>query len=294
VSPEPTRYVCDGDDVVADLDSSNNVKVRYLTPGLDDNLFMLVKDGEDWVRYWYFHDGLGSVRQVLDDAGNVKAAYDYQAFGEPYNWLESFPEGVENRYTYTGREWNAESELSHYRARDLNPFLGRFGQRDPADYSYEMVQDINLYLYCWLNPVSFTDPSGEKCCCDKKTWLCSSDLEGEECRKARFCLIVGHNKYYLLSKSKIFGWLSTDWTDSAEAYLQNRKTGLIKQCCDAEVYRHPSREEFKTLMKECDSWWFIGHSKEIPGVGRALIINEKEGGFFDIDDFKRDATVMLS
>ena len=62
---DETRYVYDGDDIVADLDVSNNIEVLYLTPSLDENLFMKKWNGSAWVRYWYFHNGLGSMRQNL-------------------------------------------------------------------------------------------------------------------------------------------------------------------------------------------------------------------------------------
>jgi RHS repeat-associated protein len=157
VNSVETRYVYDRDDIVADLNGTDNsVKTLYLTPALDENLFMLVSDGQGgWTRYWYFHDGLGSVRQVLNDNGVIKAAYDYQAFGEPYNPVESFPSGTTNRYTYTGREHDSESLSYYYRARQYYSVLGRFGARDTLGRGL-----FNLYLYVRSMPTMRRDPSG--------------------------------------------------------------------------------------------------------------------------------------
>jgi RHS repeat-associated protein len=153
VNSVETRYVYDGDDIVADLNGTDNsVKTLYLTPALDENLFMLVKTGETWTRYWYFHDGLGSVRQVLGDDGTIYAAYDYQAFGEPYEWALA-GDAPENRYTYTGREWDAESGDYAYRAREQHPLLGCFAQRD-------QIESPNLYAYVRNCPLVIRDPIG--------------------------------------------------------------------------------------------------------------------------------------
>jgi RHS repeat-associated protein len=63
---------------------------------------------------------------------------------------------VGNPFLFTGREWDAESGLYHYRARTYDPQTGRFNQRDPAGY----VDGASLYEYCASSPASSTDPSG--------------------------------------------------------------------------------------------------------------------------------------
>ena len=40
-------------------------------------------DGKyDQTRYFYLHDRLGSVRQIIDTSGNVKNMYTYEPFGK--------------------------------------------------------------------------------------------------------------------------------------------------------------------------------------------------------------------
>lgn len=56
---------------------------------------------------------------------------------------------------YTGREAGG-SGLLHYRARDLDPAVGRFMQRDPLGLS----GGINDYAYVGGNPIMATDPGG--------------------------------------------------------------------------------------------------------------------------------------
>ena len=64
------------------------------------------------------------------------------------------PEG--NRYAYTGREWDDELGLYHYRARMYDALSGRFLSRDPIGY----LDGPSLFAYAGSNPNSRSDPSG--------------------------------------------------------------------------------------------------------------------------------------
>ena len=65
-------------------------------------------------------------------------------------------ETVYNPHQFTGRQYDAESGLYHYRARAYSADIGRFMQQDPAG----MVDGANMYAYCGNNPVNRRDPSG--------------------------------------------------------------------------------------------------------------------------------------
>ncbi len=62
-----------------------------------------------------------------------------------------------NRYTYTGREWDEELSLYHYRARMYDSVSGRFLSRDPIGF---WGGSEVLYGYVDGSPVVFVDPSG--------------------------------------------------------------------------------------------------------------------------------------
>jgi len=53
----------------------------YVTPFLDENLLVERKLGCEKRRYWYTQDGLGSVRQLVTDAGRGMNSYTYTAWG---------------------------------------------------------------------------------------------------------------------------------------------------------------------------------------------------------------------
>mgnify|MGYP001613144782 CR=1 FL=1 len=170
------KYILDGANVIADYDSSNNVKATYVTPFLDRNLIKIIGTNN----YYYFQDGLGSIRNILDSNQVVQNSYDYYAFGE----ILSETENISNRYKYTAREWDAESLTNYYRARNQDPRTGRFLSRDPIEYE----GGINLYTYCQNTPVNLTDPLGlgadkgvtEEGDTRHNEW---KDWDGKECSK---------------------------------------------------------------------------------------------------------------
>ena len=71
-----------------------------------------------------------SVTALTDGSGTVVERYAYAAYGQPVfldgsgTTLTSSAEN--NRYTYTGREWDEELHLYHYRARMYDAVAGRF------------------------------------------------------------------------------------------------------------------------------------------------------------------------
>jgi RHS repeat-associated protein len=59
-------------------------------------------------------------------------------------------------FTYTGREWEPEVRMYFFRARFMDPRLGRFISQDPIGFD----GGLNGYAYVGNNPVNFTDPAG--------------------------------------------------------------------------------------------------------------------------------------
>jgi RHS repeat-associated protein len=64
---------------------------------------------------------------------------------------------VDQPYTYTGREFDAETGLYFLRMRMYDPLIGRFSQKDPRGFN---GRQLNLCQYNYNEPMDFTDPSG--------------------------------------------------------------------------------------------------------------------------------------
>ena len=106
-------------------------------------------------RLYYVHDGLGSVRQLLDTAGQIETNYAYDPFGVPLVGGE-----VYNPYQFTGEAWDGEVELLYLRARYYQPQVGRFITKDPWTGDTWKPGTLNRYAYARNGPVNSTDPSG--------------------------------------------------------------------------------------------------------------------------------------
>ena len=106
-------------------------------------------------RVYYVHDGLGSVRQLLDTTGDVETNYAYDPFGVPVVGGD-----VYNPYQFTGEAWDEEVGLLYLRARYYQPETGRFITKDPWMGDIWRPGTQNGYVYVQDNAVNYTDPSG--------------------------------------------------------------------------------------------------------------------------------------
>ena len=78
------------------------------------------------------------------------ARYEYDVFGA----IRSETGTSDNTRKFTGKEFDADSNLYYYGARYYDPYIGRFTQRDPAG------DGVNWYAYVANNPLRFVDPTG--------------------------------------------------------------------------------------------------------------------------------------
>lgn len=150
VDGDVTRYVYDGTDILLEFDGADALEARYTHGPRSDQPLAMERGGAS---YYFLADHQGSVRFVLDAAGDTVNTYQYDSFGRPL----VISEGVESPYAFTGREYDAESGLYYYRARYYDPRTGRFVSQDPARFDSGAS---NFYGYLENDPVNARDPSG--------------------------------------------------------------------------------------------------------------------------------------
>jgi RHS repeat-associated protein len=161
-----TRYVYDNEDILLELDGSNNIVARYTHgPSIDEPLIM-EKGGAS---FFYHADGLGSITEISDADGTVKQRYAYSSFGGIESKLDL---NFVQPYAFTARELDPETELHFYRARTYDSFTGRFLQEDPILHAGNsqalyglpaLVSDpllLHTYAYVRNEPVDNVDPLG--------------------------------------------------------------------------------------------------------------------------------------
>jgi RHS repeat-associated protein len=146
VSGDTTQYVLDLAATLPVVISDTEAVYLY---GLD----IVAQQQAD--RQYYFHDGLGSVRQLLDSTGEVEANYAYDPFGVPV-----VPGDASNPYRFTGEAWDEEVELLYLRARYYQPQTGRFISKDPWEGDQRTPATLNSYVYVHNSPANSRDPSG--------------------------------------------------------------------------------------------------------------------------------------
>jgi RHS repeat-associated protein len=111
----------------------------------------------------YFHcNHQYSITAITTSTGTIAERYAYTAYGQPTildasaSVLSS--SAINNRYTYTAREWDATLGLHHSRERWMSPIMGRFLSRDPIGYKQS---DVILYEFLNAKTLGMLDPMGE-------------------------------------------------------------------------------------------------------------------------------------
>jgi len=105
---------------------------------------------------WLLADHLGTIRDIVDNAGAVLNHILYDSFG---NILSQTDPLIATRYAFTGREFDAETGLHYYRARYYDGAIGRFVSEDPIGFR---GGDFNWFRYVYNSPMWSVDPTGEK------------------------------------------------------------------------------------------------------------------------------------
>jgi RHS repeat-associated protein len=125
--------------------ASNSVTKRFFAQGEQIN-------GQS---YYYLKDHLGSIRELTDSTGAIKAEYSYDFWGRP-----TLVQGTNLAdFQYAGMFAHQSSGLNLTLFRAYDPGTGRWLSRDPLRNS-ETSDGPDVYEYCKDNPITHTDPMG--------------------------------------------------------------------------------------------------------------------------------------
>ena len=115
----------------------------------------------------YVYDGRGSVAQTvnapvageavssaLPDVGVQVQTFAYTAFGEQMGGVKV------SGFTYNAEAYDAATSMLNLRARQFEPALGRFSQKDIVRGQAISPLSLNRYAYCVNDPLNLGDPSG--------------------------------------------------------------------------------------------------------------------------------------
>lgn len=151
-------------------------------------------------RYFYLHDRLGSVRQVVDCNAVTVATYTYNPYGEDFT--SECDEDIYNPFKYTGQWYDAEIAQYYLRARQYDPQLMRFTGRDPVRGKQYEPLTLHRYLYCLNDPVDRTDPSGEISAASLVSGVVTGySLYGHGVSLAAYAVDSGDDRFWTLSEA---------------------------------------------------------------------------------------------
>jgi RHS repeat-associated protein len=154
---------------------------------------------------YFGQDRLGSVRTLLNPAGELTLARNYDPFG---NGLAQGGVGSSG-FGYTGEQTDA-SGLVYLRARYYNPVVGRFLTPDTIIPSPTASQAWNRYLYTENNPINYVDPSGH--CYGPAAFLRSIPGERMLCENLDLAItIYTHPEATLQQKQQAAGYITLWW-----------------------------------------------------------------------------------
>ncbi len=226
-------FVYDNEDIILEYRTKTDdgkpktEMTRYIHgPGIDEPLAIERK----YEVYYYHADGLGSITALTDKKQKVVESYTYSSFGE----IKQNGDKVKNAFTFTGREWDKETDLYYYRARYYDAKMGRFISRDPIGFEGGM----NLYGYVNNLPTTLVDPFGTECQVNvyRTEALMSSGIN------------AGHEWI-------VYGWQSV-------GFWPNRDWQVLRPD-PAEVYGVPKVYRWDTIKLESgELLWGSGTGKE--------------------------------
>jgi RHS repeat-associated protein len=207
VITQDRRFVFCGPEACEERDGGGSVVRRFYRQGVQDS----------GSAFFYATDHLGSVRELTDSTGAIRARYDYDPYGRPTK-VSGDKDSV---LGYTGFFSHAQSGLALARYRAYDPALGRWKSGDPLGFA----DGTNVYAYTRNNPTTDVDPSGlftqDPSC---KNWGCQQMGGG------------GPNNPDQPPNwedvQKVIGTYTEEWCAHLEKITDPKLRACIKKSCD--------------------------------------------------------------
>ena len=140
----------------------------YDANGILYNVRYTLTDGDTEYSYYYTHNSRGDIVGIYNGAGELKAHYEYDAWGNVISITDNNGNAITNPnhignlnpFRYRGYYQDTETGLYYLMSRYYDPITHRFINADGYFQSGTSILDANTFAYCGNNPVLNVDPFG--------------------------------------------------------------------------------------------------------------------------------------
>ena len=140
----------------------------YDANGILYNVRYTLTDGGTEYSYYYTHNSRGDIVGIYNGAGELKAHYEYDAWGNVISITDNNGNAITNPnhignlnpFRYRGYYQDTETGLYYLMSRYYDPITHRFINADGYFQSGTSILDANTFAYCGNNPVLNVDPLG--------------------------------------------------------------------------------------------------------------------------------------
>jgi RHS repeat-associated protein len=229
-----------------------------------DFTFTTAQNGSAVIK-WLVTDHLGSTRMVIDVTGSLAGIKrrDFLPFGEDLGagiGIRSAALGYgadSTRQKFTGKERDDETGLDYFLARYHSPVQGRLTSVDPenAGADPELPQTWNGYSYAINNPLTYSDPDGQKVKICDTNGNCT-DISDEDARKYFFNKNYQKQVGYSVDRGKVY-----DSNNNLIGTYQNI-------CCDSLPARNAAIINYTGVVLSEPRVW-VGGAVSV-GVGAVI------------------------
>ena len=165
------KYRIDGNKILSFIKTENNINYEVFFKYDDtDQIFSLTYNNQD---FYYIRDITGNINKIVDSNGKNMINYSYNAWGLPKAECEKTLSNSErniaatilqlNPFLYKGYYYDVETSLFWISSRYYSPELCRWISPDDIEYlDPESINGLNLYCYCFNNPIMYIDPDGHE------------------------------------------------------------------------------------------------------------------------------------
>lgn len=187
----------------------------YDANGILYNVRYTLTDGGTEYSYYYTHNSRGDIVGIYNGAGELKAHYEYDAWGNVISITDNNGNAITNPnhignlnpFRYRGYYQDTETGLYCLMSCYYDPITHRFINADGYFQSGTAILDGNTFAYCGNNPVSRADTGGDSWFSD----IVATVVESALTAMAAICPWMGLNSSTSVSHTSETKLINSDY-----------------------------------------------------------------------------------